>query len=261
MQQYRFTDEVNEKIVSGILNGYKNYVEERNHKYRTMKISAAYAWVKGNHIDDQMANECKEIGITYNTAKAGYTWGYLQFHSGDTKSMFIVKNAKYFNSENFPKGKGIKVNKKRNNDENYLKKLSEINYNIDFPADSLFSKKYYGVETLSIFDDNILKSLEKTEVSKLKKEYEKFYIVTYEIDEAYMISEIKVWMPNPVNDRAYEVDDLSHLIELSAVSFDDIDTDILDNDDQEYDYNSPAATHYEIYHESEFDKSKDGSES
>lgn len=257
MKAYSFSSEVNQRIVNGILHGYKNYIRERNDKHRDMKISDAYAWVKGNHIDDQIATECEDIGITYKKAKAGYTWGYLQFSSSEDISMFIIKNAKYFNSDNFPGGKGIKGNKQRNNDEEYyLKKLSRINRNIDFPEQLSLPEVKEIPEIMSIFDDNTLKSLENTAVTKLLEDYDKFYMVTYEIDQAFMISKIHVWMPNPNDNKAYPVDDLTKLIDNSPVDFDNIDTTVLQNDNMEYDFDSPAAAFYEIYHDEELDKEK-----
>lgn len=258
MKKYRFTQDVNQKIVDGILQGYKNYIHERDDKRRNMKISDAYAWVKGNHIDDQTASECEDAGIVYKKAKAGYTWGYLQFSSSGNKSMFIIKNAKYFNPENFPGGKGIRGNKRRNNDEdNYLKKLSKINQGVDFPEEpSLFTVDTELPEYISIFDDNVLKSLENTEVSRLQKEYDKFYIVTYEIDEAFMISKIQVWMPNPIDNCAYLVDELTNLIGNSHVDFADVDTTALENDKIEYDYDNLTATDFGIVHDDELSQEK-----
>ncbi|MEN1934983.1 hypothetical protein AAIE21_05070 [Paenibacillus sp. 102] len=256
MQGYTFDAGVNQVIVDGILNGYKSYIDERNEKQRTMLISDAYAWVKGNHIDDQTARECAKVGIEYAKAKAGYTWGYLQFSDSEDKSMFIVKNAKYFNEENFPGGKGINGKKRRKtNDENYLKKLSRINHNIIFPeARTLFTGEEENIEFLSIFDDNTLKALEDTDVKKMQEEYNKFYIVTYEIDEAFMISKILLWMPNPNDEKAYLIDDLTELINNSSVDFDDIDITVLESDELDYNYDSPAAVDFDIFHEEELDR-------
>lgn len=52
-----------------------------------MKISSAYAWVRGNHIDDQIAEECNDMDISFTKAKAGYTWGYLQCNIEKEKRM------------------------------------------------------------------------------------------------------------------------------------------------------------------------------
>ncbi|WEG13309.1 hypothetical protein PU629_02785 [Pullulanibacillus sp. KACC 23026] len=256
MKQYRFSRELNQSIVNGILNGYKSYVEERNEKRRTMKISDAYAWVKGNHIDDQTAIECEDIGILYKKARAGYTWGYLQFSSSDNKSMFIIKNAKYFNPDNFPGGKTIHGEHIQTRDhETYLKKLSRINENVEFPEEYSLFDESHEFEMLSIFDDQVLKSLEDDEVTQLQKEYSKFYIVTYEIDEAFLISKIQLWMPNPVNNIAYLVEDLSELIGESNVNLAELDTTVLNNDIYDYD-DSITAIDFGIAIDDETKKSK-----
>lgn len=246
MKQYRFKQEVSQKIVDGILQGYKNYLAERNQKFDEMKISSAYAWVKGNHIDDQIAVKCHSVGVDYKKAKAGYTWGYLQFSSTESRTMFIAKNSRYFDKENFPGGKGIRGKKKAAQDDNYLKKLSQINQEVKFPkVPTLFddepTQKY-----MTLLDDITMKSLEVSDITVLQKQFDRFYIVTYEIDEAHMISSIKSYLPNPEDNKAYEVEDLSDLIESSSVDLSDIDTTAVENDHLESDEYLPNAVDYEI---------------
>lgn len=257
MEQYRFTEEVNQRIVDGILQGYKNYLHERNDKFESMYISDAYAWVKGNHIDDQTARECQSVGIVFRKAKAGYTWGYLQFSSEEDKSMFIVKNAKYFNPDNVPGGRGVTGKKRRNTDDNnYLKVLSKVNVNVAFPSeDTIFSDDLESEQILSIFDDNVLRSLEKTEATALQAKFNKFYIVTYMIDEAHMISNIDLWLPNPATDKAHKVDDLSRFIVSSSVDFNEVNTQALDHDvESEQEWHS--AMEYDITHENQTKRDK-----
>src|SRR5699024_1794995 len=145
--------DVNQSIVNGILQGYKNYLEERKAKRNEMRISTAYAWVRGNHIDDQTAEECNDLEITFTKAKAGYTWGYLQFNIEKEKRMFIIKNARYFDEEDFSRSKGMHKQKRSTDNETYLKRLSRINSQINFPEEhSIFSKEEMN-QMVSIFDD------------------------------------------------------------------------------------------------------------
>ncbi|MFS0591762.1 hypothetical protein AB1L05_09180 [Cytobacillus horneckiae] len=257
MKEYSFAADINQRIVDGILHGYKNYIRERNEKRNLMKISDAYAWVKGNHIDDQTATYCEEVGISYKKAKAGYTWGYLQFSSLEERSMFIIKNAKYFNIENVPGGKGIKGNKQKSAyEDNYLRKLSKINTKINFPEKhTLFSGHQ---DILSIFDDSVMKSLEQGEEVRLQQEYDKFYIVTYEIDEAFMISKIQVWMPNPATNEAHEVEDLTRFVDISPIDFMDIDTSVLENDHAGYDNEIASIADYGIVHDNQIIQNEKG---
>lgn len=261
MKEYRFNQEVNQKIVDGILHGYKNYIQERVEKNMQMKISTAYAWVKGNHIDDQTAIECEDIGIDYKKARAGYTWGYLQFTAANDRSMFIVKNGKYFDEDNFPIGKKVTRRKNKVQEENYLKKLSRVNRNIDFPAPhSLFDDEKNAPVNMTLLDDTVMKSLEDTDVSRLQDEFDKFFIITYEIDQANMVSSIKSWMPNPADDTAYLTEDLTELIESSSVDLSELDTTVLENEQVDFDYESPAAIEFDIFHEDDLPREDKGND-
>ena len=51
------SSELCQAIVDSILNGYKDYLEARRQAYNTLKVSAAYAWTKGNHIDSSVYKE------------------------------------------------------------------------------------------------------------------------------------------------------------------------------------------------------------
>ncbi|MFX0560731.1 hypothetical protein TEPIDINF_002165 [Tepidibacillus infernus] len=256
MKEYQLGKQVSQRIVDGILQGYKNYIQERIEKSQQMKISSAYAWVKGNHIDDQTAIKCEEIGIKFNKARAGYTWGYLQFIDENESSMYIIRNSRYFDEENFSKGR--KVTGERNRDqenENYLKKLSKINQNIQFPTEpTLFMDETDVHKSMTLFDDAVMKSLLDSDVAKLQQEFNKFYIITYEIDQANMIASIKVWLPNPENDKAYLVEDLTDLINTSSIDLTDLDTSVLENDQLEFNNESTNAIDYDIFHEDDLSK-------
>lgn len=250
MERYRMSSDVNQSVVNGILQGYKNYIEERKVKREEMHISTAYAWVKGNHIDDQTAEECKELGIGFRKAKAGYTWGYLQFSIETDNSMFIIKNAKYFDDEDFPRGKEVRGQKQKAEKETYLKRLSRINKQVEFPEEPTIFPKDVEKKIMSIFDDETLKLLEEPQALELEKEFNQFYIVTYEIDEWFAISKIRMLMPNPYNDKAYEIEDLSELIGTSTVSFDEGDYEVLVEDGFDVP-DTPAAVEYDIVPEEE----------
>lgn len=96
MSELELDKEISKIIVDGTLRGYLQYLEERKEKRETMNVSGAYAWTKGNHIDDQVSKLGKEKGVTFKVDKAGYTWEYLQFSvSEDSEEyMIIVKNSR-----------------------------------------------------------------------------------------------------------------------------------------------------------------------
>src|SRR5690625_4821681 len=144
--------------------------------------------------------------------------------------MLIIKKSKNFDSDDFPRSKGIRKRKKPVDNETYLKRLSRINSQVDFPEEqSLFSKVEMD-QIVSIFEDTTLQQLEESEARELEETFDFFYIITYEIDESHALSGIKVLMPNPHNNIAYEVDDLSDLIGKSPVSFEEEDYEVLIDD-------------------------------
>src|SRR5690625_562370 len=107
MEKYKLTKELNKKIVDGLIKGYQEYIDVRKEKYRSMRISGAYAWVKGNHIDDQVAAACVDQNVDFKLEKAGVSWQYLQFRQESDKVLFIIRNARYFNEDEVSKGKDI----------------------------------------------------------------------------------------------------------------------------------------------------------
>ncbi|KXA46405.1 MULTISPECIES: hypothetical protein [Staphylococcus] len=54
-----FSTELKEEIVKGVVSGYKNYIEVRKEAFQTLVISGGYAYIKGNHIEDQVAKKPK----------------------------------------------------------------------------------------------------------------------------------------------------------------------------------------------------------
>ncbi|NCU16677.1 hypothetical protein [Pallidibacillus pasinlerensis] len=54
-----------------------------------------------------------------------------------------------------------------------------------------------------------------TKLEKVVKVYDRFYIITYAIDESQLISRISLFLPNPIDKKAYPVDDLTHYISTS----------------------------------------------
>src|SRR5699024_12712050 len=52
----------------------------------------------------------------------------------------------------------------------------------------------------------------KEELEEIKSSYNEFHILTYELDEAYQISKIMHYLPNPINNIAYKIEDLSKYI-------------------------------------------------
>lgn len=190
MDNYKFDKDHSLVIVNAIVEGYKEYVEHRKDRHRHMKISSAFAWTKGNFIESKIADKCGDIFL-YKKAKAGLTWDYLQFIHGDSKKLFLIKNAAYFNDDNFSSAKlpngGTKGNDHR---RTYMHELSKINKEIEFPLAPYApeNKTQNNYEQLSFeLADPVKKEQVEKELSEFKSTYNEFHILTYKIDDAYQI--------------------------------------------------------------------------
>lgn len=218
MENYKLSSDLNQKIVDGIMEGYREYLDVRREK-STMKVSGAYAWVKGNHIDHHVAATCESYGVERKLAKAGLTWQYLQFKHGDDETLFIVKNARYFNPDQVNRGKDALGNS-RSKKISYMDELMKINSNINFNINTPENQKDSVQLELVLLENVSLTEKDNEDISKINIDFKRFYIVSYEIDEGQQISEIGLWMPNPVNNKAYHIDDLTaylnsdHIIEI-----------------------------------------------
>ena len=204
MSDYKFTEELNVRLVKGIEQGYSDYAEVRKEKREELLVSGAYAWVKGNHIEDQVARELQKIGLKFKKEKAGYTWEYLSFNEPREKNLFLIRNISII------KGKSAKPILDSSNPENYLVEKSKINSNVDFDElkgskQGTFKFEDLQVNTRSTEDDNI---------EELRKEYKHFYILTYTIDPiTRMLMEIDLWMPEFIADSKVEMIQIDSLTE------------------------------------------------
>jgi hypothetical protein len=220
MKKFRLSGELNESIVDGIIEGYKDYLRVRKEAARNLRVHGAYAWVKGNHIDHHVAVQCEKLGVESKLSKAGVTWQYLQFSVDDIKTLFLIKNARYFDPNAVDRGKDT-YGRPKSKKSAYMEEFISINEEVEFPNKT--NKALAGhSRQLVLFDELPFDSLTAEEVSEIAKEYDKFYIVTYEIDDEFLISGINLWMPNPSDNKAYLVEDLSayintktsHIIEM-----------------------------------------------
>lgn len=195
------------------MHGYQEYLDVRKEKFSTMRISGAYAWVKGNHIDDHIYKECESEGVTSKIAKAGLSWQYLQFSHENEEVLFIVKNGRYFSKNQVSKGKDA-TGAIRSSKMSYMENLMKINKNIKF-NEAEFSPLEVG--QLELLEDTPLTQDDNDEISKIESNYNRFYIVTYNIDENHLISNISLFLPNPYDNKAYHVEDLTTYISEAPV--------------------------------------------
>lgn len=197
-------------IVDGTLKGYLQYLEERKEKKNSMNVSGAYAWTRGNHIDDQVSKIGQKHNVKFKIKKAGYTWEYLQFTVNENAENYIIiiKNARRVNQS-------FEDQRNKPRKDNYLVKLADINNealknthrNYEIQPEQMQLEFTYAEETEANY--------EGTQLSVAQK-YARFYIVTYEIDdETKFIESIKLTMPNSQTMNLELIEDLSYLIQGS----------------------------------------------
>jgi len=223
MREYCLPEKLNESIVDGIIGGYRDYLDVRRQKARELKVHGAYAWVKGNHIDHYVAISCEEHGVSGTLAKAGLTWQYLQFSHINENALFIVKNARYFNIEEVDKGKDAK-GRTRGNKASYMKNLMDINREIKFEEFPV--KSFSQSVQLELLEDFQPVTLEAEDTKDMAAQFDRFYIATYNIGEDHQISEICLWLPNPADNRAYLISDLTPYIGQKPSHIFDIEDDL-----------------------------------
>ncbi|MEJ8305764.1 hypothetical protein [Saccharibacillus sacchari] len=220
MDQYRFNPEHSQMIVNAIVEGYHDYIEHRKDRKAAMKISSAFAWTKGNFIESRIAEDSAGEGFTYKKSKAGLTWDYLQFIHRESKILFLVKNASYFNENAFSLATLPGETRPSGKRRTYLHELSKINDALEFPDIPPARKGKEKVEQLTLFmpEEQI-----KDELASFKSSYQEFHILTYKLDEAYQVAEIIHYLPNPKDNVAYMVEDLSGLISGATLTDEDLE--------------------------------------
>ncbi|TFJ92405.1 DUF5986 family protein [Lentibacillus salicampi] len=208
MDQFKFDGDQSKRIVDAIVEGYRDYIEHRKERYEKMIISSAFAWTKGNFIESKIAEVNGDL--TYKKAKAGLTWDYLQFIQGDKKLLFLIKNAAYFNEDSFSHAVLPNRSKSDGHLRSYLHELSKINRGLEFsPSQQSQENTTEQSMQLSLF---VPENQVKEELDRLQNVYNEFHILTYKIDKAYQISNIMHYLPNPDDNIAYRVEDLSDYI-------------------------------------------------
>ncbi|WP_046227343.1 spr1630 family ClpXP-sensitive toxin [Paenibacillus dauci] len=239
MDQYKFKQTHSQMIVDAIVSGYRDYIEHRKDRRAHMKISSAFAWTKGNFIESKVADECEELGFTYKKSKAGLTWDYLQFIHDESKILFLIKNAAYFNPNHFAQASLPIVTDSQKANRTYLHELSKINKNVEFPLQQSVQQSMQFEEQLEQLTFSFIRENQiRDELEHFKASYNEFHILTYTLDDAHQISAITHYMPNPEDNIAYLVEDLSSLI--SGAELDDEDLEIFAPEADE-DIMDPAA--------------------
>ncbi|AIS62058.1 hypothetical protein [Listeria ivanovii] len=210
MDELKLDEAISKVIVDGTLKGYLQYLEERKSKKESMSVSGAYAWTKGNHIDDQVSKIGQNHNVQFKIEKAGYTWEYLQFTVSENAEnyMVIVKNSRRVK-------KSFDDQKKKVNEDNYLVNFADINTDVLKNSKQNFVAQPEQLE-LELNDPEEIRAVIEGKQLNVTQKYARFYIVTYEIDdETKIIKSIQLTMPNRQTMNLELIEDLSYLIQAS----------------------------------------------
>lgn len=159
-------------LVESLLEGYREYINERIEKKKEMIVSNGYAWTKSNHIENAVGkyiqNNLRDT-MSFSKSKAGFSWVYLQFRNDLTKSLLIIREVEAIQKGAKPK--------------EYLKKLVSINGQKKEPENVY--------DQLTLWDNG-----EDSLPEELPTEFDNFYILTYRIDDKTKnINQIKLEKP------------------------------------------------------------------
>lgn len=173
-----------------------------------MLVSGAYAWTKGNHIDDQVARICQKHNVDFQIKKAGYTWEYLQLTLNKESETFMLIIKAEIPIKNI-------FNGKKSKDKNYLKDLADVN--LDFIKENKlkFVNRPEQVQ-LELNSPAEIKAVMTGGTLKTNYPYSRFYVVTYSIDEkSKLIDSIYLTFPNSSTMDLIPVENLTRYISIS----------------------------------------------
>lgn len=163
--------------------------------------------------------------------------------SRSDKKLFLIKNDAYFNQSCFSQAvlpNNIKSSGPR---RTYLHELSKINKRLQFPS-TYHQEDNTGGHSVQL-SFKIAAELVQDDLNH-QKQYNEFHILTYKIDDAFQISKIMHYLPNPDDNIAYEVENLSKYI--SGAELTDFEREII-APDKDKDLIDPAAFDIEIEEE------------
>lgn len=206
MHELALPVELEQQIVNGIMKGEQNYLRMRLRENPNLIVSNGLSWARGNYIDTYVGKETETNSkVTYNIAKAGYAWGYLQFayaQSERNKSLIFVKNIRTI---------GPQFNGSSTNISDYINEYAGINNHL------VNNGKLEGRGINGSFQMELLPSKSMID----SNDVDRFYIVTYDHDEGGQLSKIILTMPNQRTNKLFQVEDLSELMNNSGIEFND----------------------------------------
>ncbi|WP_297951408.1 hypothetical protein [uncultured Lactobacillus sp.] len=207
MDNLKLTEDVNQFIVNGIVNGYKEYLAMRKRENARLVISTGLSWAKGNYIDTALNNIAENADVKFEMAGG---WKFLSYSlkndEFENPDLLIVRNARTANQQFHGNIDDI---------ADYLREDAAIN-------NHLFSKNEIVTKNSNRSVQLELPLIDGEEKSKSKVEkYNRFYIAIYELDKNQNIKSIRLELPNQKSAEFLEVEDLTKYIQNTATITED----------------------------------------
>lgn len=200
-----FQDAQAQRLVDAILLGYNQYLQLRIQKAKELEVSGGFAWTKTNYIEDAVFKGHHDV-MTCKKKKAGQTWEYLEFdvQTEHGRTLIIIKSG-----ARLPQVYGKTAKEK----SKYLYKMAEINRSYIDRQRDLSTKPEMAIQLELMLD------LDMSVDNVYETSFDRFLIITYEVNQndKRLLSAIKIYMPDPVNEVLREVQDLSVFMKTSTV--------------------------------------------
>lgn len=194
-------------VVDGLLNGYKEYLELRREMRNRLKVSAAFAFTRGNFIDDGIAKNVSDF-MEYKKKTAGQSWQYLEFTLNKSKpSLLIIKND-FRLQQTFSKNKQEKTSQ-------YLSDYAKIN---EEKLDSIYKGER---ELTNSFVQLALPLAEDAISEKDLTQYDSFYIIVYRTSAEKVIESVSLVLPDDEIKELHEIQNLSSYLQSSTVNIEE----------------------------------------
>jgi len=209
LEDLKLDEDINRLFVSGLMKGYRDYLQVRVEADNDLEVSNGYAYTRGNHLEDKIAKESTSSKVSFDHANAG-SWKYLQFtvNESDKKYLVIVRRSERI----IETQKDLKNKESEDQDKNWLYKLAMNNDYLE-----LSKIKTDESTQMKLFGDNLEEQRAIFKQIQLNFEsdenYDGFYILSYEINPStYIIDDASLLMMDPQTLELVEVESLRSLV-------------------------------------------------
>lgn len=94
---YKLSDDIEDMLVAGVRQGFKNYLIEREDKKKSMIVSSGYAWTRGSHMDDAIFRSLPKSEQNLVSMFGVGGWNFLRFNfKSDGKNISVIQKSATF---------------------------------------------------------------------------------------------------------------------------------------------------------------------